>query len=138
LFAVNFGRILVVLAGFATLAFNQRTVMRDTKVMSMGSDKEVLEVDSRSWTGLGGQSESSQPAVRNEYFNIDHMCHFCLWFNLGQIVLRIIERIIYEEFSLSFLYVKPDLNFYIVHISFAAIAFVILFFRKMSRASKKP
>ncbi|MBB5573001.1 hypothetical protein GGD50_001605 [Rhizobium paranaense] len=104
----------------------------------MGSDKESLEVDSKSWTGIGAQPEGSQPQMQSEYIGIDNMCRLGLWFSLGQIVFRIIQQIISEEFSLSFLYINPDLGFYIFYISCAVVAFVILFFRKMSRDSKNP
>lgn len=125
------------IGGIAILAFNQRTVMRDTKVVPMGSDKESLEVDSKSWTGIGAQSESSQPSIRSEYLNIDYMCGFALWLSLAQVVFHVIEKITSGTFSFSLQYVKTDFGFYIIYISFAAIAFVILFSRKMPRNSKK-
>ncbi|NTJ65489.1 hypothetical protein G6M50_17740 [Agrobacterium rhizogenes] len=121
----------------ATLAFNQRILMRDTKAIPVGSDRKSLEVDSKSWTGIGTQSESSQASVRSEYFNTDYICRFALWWSLAQVVFRIIEKIASGQFSLSLKYIRADFGFYIFYISFAAIAFVILSLRKMSRNSEK-
>ncbi|MBB6483799.1 hypothetical protein GGD46_001065 [Rhizobium lusitanum] len=104
--------------------------------MSMNSDKQSLEVDSRTWTGIGLQSENLQPSVANRYLGIDNICLLALWWSLVQVVFHLIEQLASGKFSPTFAYLKSDIGFYIFYISLGAIAFLILFLRKMPRDSK--
>ncbi|TIX91452.1 hypothetical protein [Rhizobium sp. P44RR-XXIV] len=86
------------------LAFNQRTGTRDTKVMPMGSDKDGLEVDSKSWTGTGsaesgfGKTENSEFSWR-EALSFDRVLKFMFFLTASQILITAILHVAYHLFD---------------------------------------
>ena len=89
------------IGALAALAFNQRIVMRDTKVTPMGSDRESLEVDSRAWTGIG--FESTQPTMPSKFDALDRIRSYLTVFVPTIIVFHIIEQVVYGEVSFEVL-----------------------------------
>ncbi|WP_145316024.1 MULTISPECIES: hypothetical protein [unclassified Rhizobium] len=76
----------------AALAVNQRNVMRDTKVMPMGSDRESLEVDSKSWTGIG--CGSIPPTIPSKFNALDRIRSYLMAFIPTIIILHTIEQVV--------------------------------------------
>ncbi|MBB4243246.1 MULTISPECIES: hypothetical protein [Rhizobium] len=124
------------MGALVALALNQRSVMRDTKVMPMGSDRESLEVDSKSWTGIG--FGSTQPTIPSKFNALDHIRSYLMAFIPAIIVLHIIEQVVDGEVSFDALSIFRALTSQLPEaLCGIALLLLVIFMQKIRSILKK-
>ncbi len=103
----------------------------------MGSEKEGLEVDSQSWTGLGIQVESSQASLQNEYFSLRYIRGYLTLFIPASIVLHVIEQLVDGKVAFNFLSIYRGVISNAADASPWIVALVIVIVIQKSRAILK-
>lgn len=125
------------IGGVEMLAFNPCTRTCDTKVMPMGSDKDGLEVDSKSWTGIG-YDESAQPEISSKFSAFDRFRNYFKLFIIIIILLNVIDLVIGGKISFDVISIYHALIFQILEVlGGIALIFVIVLREEIRSALNK-
>jgi len=114
-----------------TLAFNPR----DTKVMPIGSDKDGLEVDSKSWTGIGYE-ESAQPEISSKFSAFDRFRNYFKLFIIIIILLNIIDLVIGGKISFDVISLYHALIFQVHEILGGVVLIFVIVLREEIRSAR--
>jgi hypothetical protein len=105
--------------------------------MPMGSDKDGLEVDSKSWTGIG-YNESAQPKISSKFSAFDRFRKYFKIFIIIIILLNVIDLAIGGPISFDINSIYHALIFQIFEIlGGIALIFVIVLREEIHSALNK-
>lgn len=103
----------------------------------MGSDKDGLEVDSKSWTGIG-YDESAQPEISSKFSAFDRFRNYFKLFIIIVVLLNIIDLVIGGKISFDVISLYHALIFQILEIlGGIALIFVIVLREEIRSARNK-